>query len=590
MSIEGRANEGWRGVESLCVGAATPLMDVLQVHAKAKEQGLPAGIAVVTDGAGRVLGTITDGDVRRAILQHGGLGCTAGDAMTRDPIVFPDGLSFREILERLPAELERRGRSSHLFLGKVLTVDGERRPVRVVEYHQLWEQRVATHRHVVVLGLGYVGLTLALIMADSGYNVTGVDVDADRVEALRRGESYIHEVGLPEMLREYIGKNFRVRTDMPESADVFLVSVGTPVKAPPGGGRPAPDLSYLKASCRMIAPLLRPGGLVTLRSTVPVGTTRGVVLAHLEELTGLKGGRDFHLAFAPERTVEGKAQAELRTLPQVIGGLDEDSAEAAVALFREITPTIVRVSSLEAAEMVKLINNSFRDLIFSFSNEVAQLSSKHGVDAVEAIKAANQGYPRDPVPLPSPGVGGPCLTKDPYIFAAAASGLPVAQTLVEHGRHINESMHAFVADSVVDQLRALGKDPAACDVLVCGLAFKGRPETGDYRNSPSVEIAKLLLGKVGRVFGHDPVVKPEEIRGEGLIPADLPGGFSGMDAVLVLNNHASYEKMDVFSLARALRAPGILYDGWHVFRREDVLAACPCVYMALGYAVSSVGR
>ncbi|MBI4508426.1 MAG: nucleotide sugar dehydrogenase [Deltaproteobacteria bacterium] len=589
MTRNTKCNGSKPSVAPLCIGPETPLLEVLRIHAGAKEHGLPVGIALVTDKRGRVTGTLTDGDVRRAILRHGGLGCTAGQAMTTDPIVFPEGIALREVLERLPAELERRGRSSHLFLGKIVMVDEDRRPTRVIDYHQLWEQRVATHRHIVVVGLGYVGLTLGLIMADSGYNVTGVDTDTTLVTALQNGQSYIHEIGLPEMLREYQGRNFRSRTDMPEAADVFIVAVGTPVKPSTEGKLPTPDLTSLRRSCEMIAPLLRRGGLVVLRSTVPVGTTRNVVLPMLQELTGMRGGSDFHLAFAPERTVEGRAQSELRALPQVIGGLNEDSAEAAVALFREITPTIVRVASLETAEMVKLINNSFRDLIFSFSNEVAQLSARYGVDAVEAIKAANQGYPRDPVPLPSPGVGGPCLTKDPYIFAAAAKGAPITQTLMEHGRRINEAMPGFVVDAVLNQIKKLGKDPARCDVLVCGLAFKGRPETGDCRSSPGVEIARMLRGKVGRVFGHDPVVAPATIQDEGLIPETLPGGFAGKDAVLVLNNHPSYEKTDVFSLARALRAPGILFDGWHMFREEDVLSSCPCVYMALGYCVSSVG-
>jgi nucleotide sugar dehydrogenase len=577
-------------VQFLCVSPSTPLLEILKIHAGAKERGLPAGIALVLDGAGNVVGTITDGDIRRAILRHGGIECVAGSAMTPNPITFSVEMSFQEILQRLPVELERRGRSSHLFLGKIVMVDGEGRPERVVDYHQLWEQRVATHRHVIVMGLGYVGLTLACVMADSGYKVTGVDLDVDRVDALQRGNSYIQEVGLTEMLREYIGHNFRVRTDMPESADVFVVSVGTPVKRPEDGGRPIPDLTYLEESCRMIAPLLPSGGLVILRSTVPVGTTRRVILPLLEDLSGMKGGRDFHLAFAPERTVEGMAQHELRTLPQIIGGLDPDSVEAAVALFREITPMIVRVSSLETAELVKLLNNSFRDLIFSFANEVAQISSHHGVDAVEAIRAANQGYTRDPVPLPSPGVGGPCLTKDPYIFAAAADGSLHGSTLMEHGRHINEAMHDFVADAVVGQLEALGKTPALCDVIVCGLAFKGRPETGDYRNSPAIAIARNLKGRVREVFGHDPVVPADAIAGEGLVPAAMPEGVKDKDAVLILNNHPSYEKMNIFSVVRSLRPPGIFYDGWHMFSSKDILAVGPCVYMGLGFSVSSVVR
>jgi UDP-N-acetyl-D-mannosaminuronate dehydrogenase len=151
-------------------------------------------------------------------------------------------------------------------------------------------------------------------------------------------------------------------------------------------------------------------------------------------------------------------------------------------------------------------------------------------------------------------------------------------------------MHEFVTDAVVKQLASLGKDPSSSDVLVCGLAFKGRPETGDYRNSPGVEIARHLQRRVGRVFGHDPVVSAEAVSEAGFLPAVMPEGVRGKDAVLVLTNHPTYEKMDVFTVARSLRAPGIVYDGWHMFRAEDVLSVGPCVYMGLGYSASSVGR
>lgn len=576
------------GVAFLCVTPSTTLLDVLRVHAGAKERGLPAGIALVVDERGGVIGTITDGDVRRVLLRLGSLEARAADAMNADPIVFPDAASFREIMERLPAELERRGRLSRLFLGKIVMVDGERRPVRVLEYHHLWEQRVATHRHVVIVGLGYVGLTLALVMADTGYQVTGVELDPDKVAALARGESYVHEAGLTQLLREHVNRSFRVTLEMPPVGDVFVLAVGTPVRREDPHRDPEPDLGHVRQACELVGRRLRAGALVVLRSTVPVGTTRGLVLPLLEALSGLKAGQDFHLAFAPERTLEGKALAELRALPQVIGGLNEDSVEATVALFRELTPTIVRVPSLEAAELVKLVNNSFRDVIFAFANEVAQISAAHGVEALQVIAAANQGYPRDPVPMPSPGVGGPCLTKDPYILASAARQAGLATTLSLHGRRVNESMHDFVADAVLRQLVALGKEPARCDLLVCGLAFKGRPETGDLRHSSAVEIASRLATRVKSVAASDPVVAPADLRAAGFEPVTLPRAFADKDAVLFLSNHPSFETLDAFEMARALRPPGIVYDGWALFHADDILAACPCVYMGVGFARSSL--
>lgn len=576
------------GVDWLCVREATPLHEVLRRQAGAADHGQPAGIVLVLDAEGRLQGTVTDGDVRRAILRHASLEILAGDAMNRDPIVFAEGLSFRAILLALPAELERRGRRSRRFLGKLVLTDEARRPTRVLDYHQLWEQRVATHRHIVVIGLGYVGLTLALELAKEGFQVTGLDSDRARMDALARGESYVHELGLPELLREQLARNFSVQSEIPEGGDVFVISVGTPVTEDSPSGIPVPRLAALREATHRVGRRLTRGGLVILRSTVPVGATREVVLPILEEESGLRGGFDFHLAFAPERTLEGNALSELRSLPQIVGGLNDDSVEATAALFRELTPTMVRMDSLEAAEMAKLVNNAYRDLIFAFANHMAQVAAPFNLDVAEVIRAANRGYPRDPVPLPSPGVGGPCLTKDPYILAsvAARAGMP-AVTLFQHGRQINESMHDFVVDAVVAELIKSGRNPKDCRILVCGLAFKGHPETGDLRNSSSLEIARRFAGRVGRVLGHDPVASLADIAAEGLEPVFLPEGLKDVDALLLLNNHHFYQKLDVFTVVRALRQPAIVYDGWHHFRAEDVLSACPSVYMGLGFVRSS---
>ncbi|MCC6133380.1 MAG: nucleotide sugar dehydrogenase [Acidobacteria bacterium] len=569
-------------LDGLLVDRTTPLTEILKRQAYVIERRGPAGIALVVDRDGALIGTITDGDVRRGLLAKASLELTADEIMNPDPIAFREGQSFREILRGLPSELEKRGRRTRRFLGKIVTVDEARRPVRVIDYHQLWEQRVATHRRVVVVGLGYVGLTLALVMAEEGYSVTGVDADSSRLEALRAGRSYVHEIGLPELLREQMGNRFLVDNEVP-NADVFIVAVGTPVVAAGPGKQPSPDLTQLEAACLAVGERLSVGDLVVLRSTVPVGTTRNFVGPLLERVSSLRAGTDFHLSFAPERTVEGKALQELRTLPQIIGGLNEDSIEATAALFRELAPTMVRVESLEAAEMVKLVNNGFRDLVFAFSNELVKMAAQFNIDAAEVIRAANRGYPRDPVPMPSPGVGGPCLSKDPYILAALSAGPDGAVPLSVHARRVNESMSAFVVDEVIGELEARGKDPRDSIVLVCGLAFKGNPETGDVRNSPSMEIARLLKGRVGAVMGHDPVADPADYAAAGIEPVAIPEGFRGKDAVLFLNNHPSYKKVDAFSLSRSLNPPGIVYDPWTLIRREEVLAT-GCVYMGLGFS------
>lgn len=572
-------------IDILCVSQETTLLEIMERQTQAAGKGLPTGIAIVVNAQSEVEGVVSDGDVRRAINEHKTLDVTASRAMTRNPIVFDQNLSFQEIINRLPAELAKRGRRSRKFLGKVLLVDNGNRPVGVLDYHQLWEQKVATHRHIVVIGLGYVGLTLGLTLAEDGFNVTGVDSSEQRLDQLKHGDSYVHEPGITEILKEQIGKNLCVTNEIPDDGDVFIISVGTPINKD-GASVSKPRLEELEAALTVVAENLQRGGLVILRSTVPIGVTRQTALPVLEEVSGLKGGRDFHLAFAPERTAEGSALSELRSLPQMIGGLTQDCVEAAAAVFRELTPTIVRMESLESAELGKLINNSFRDVVFSFANQMVQIGVKHNIDVVETINSANRGYPRDTVPLPSPGVGGPCLTKDPYILAAACDDAELEHSLSIHGRAVNESMHDLVAESMIREFRELGN--ANPTVMICGLAFKGHPETGDMRESSSVFIANILTEKGVNVLGNDGVATADEIREFGITPTSLEEGLSNCDGVLFLNNHVKYARLNIFETVRNLRPNPVIFDGWHLFRSDDVLSARPCIYLGMGVRRSSV--
>ncbi|MEE2904392.1 MAG: nucleotide sugar dehydrogenase [Myxococcota bacterium] len=577
-------------LESITVRATDSIDTVLRCQSSAVDRGLPAGIVIVSDSENQVEGVITDGDIRRALIKDISRAhkLTAADLMTQNPITFPDTFSYRQIIDALPQRLSERGRRSRKFLGKVLMVNEKNQATRVINYHELWEQRVASHRHVVVLGLGYVGLTLALELSREGFRVTGVDVSQDRIAKLKNNESYVHEIGLPELLRDQLNRNFFPTTQMPEDGDVFIVSVGTPVLQESESGIPKPQLSQITSAATMVGKSLKPGSLVILRSTVPVGCTRDIVIPILEQTSELKAGRDFHVSFAPERTVEGKALRELRTLPQVIGGINKDSVEATAALFRDLTPMLVRVDSLESAELVKLINNTFRDLVFSYANQLAQIGAHFNIDVVDVIRAANHGYPRDKVPLPSPGVGGPCLTKDPYIMHEVSKRAGIESTLFLQGRVINESMCGTVADSLLEKLKSQGYDSGNTKILACGLAFKGEPETGDLRSSTGAEIALDLKARGWNVVGHDPVASAEDIRQIGLEAAEFDDAIGEAAVLLVLNNHRFYRNLDIAKFVRQMPERPIIFDTWHIFEPDLILDSKPCTYMGLGFTRSSL--
>jgi UDP-N-acetyl-D-mannosaminuronic acid dehydrogenase len=429
-----------------------------------------------------------------------------------------------------------------------------------------------TDADVGVIGLGYVGLTLAVALADAGLKVTGHDADPAVVRGVSNADPPVREKGLAERLRGFEPGQLVATPSLPDHLPPSVViCVGTPVDRNTGSA----DLSALEAAVAALAPLLRPETLVVLRSTVPVGTSRGLVLPALRERIDKP-----LLAFAPERTIQGQALRELRTLPQIVGGVTDEAADRAAALFARLAPRVIRVSSLEAAETIKLINNAHTDLIYGFGNEVALIAEAIGLDAEELIRCANLDYPRPD--LSRPGfVGGSCLTKDPYLLIRSAEAHGYAAPMVNIARQVNEHIPRHIADRVLAALRKQGRAPSEAKLLVSGVAYKGDPETDDVRGCAAKPIAELLRQQVGAVVGHDFVVASERIAGLGLEPVSLKAGFKDADAALILINHAGYRSEDVHHLIASMRTP-ILFDAWGVFRDQMAGAGNGVTYLRLG--------
>lgn len=552
-----------RRIQSILIRPEVSIKEAMRVINESVHQDPPApgGIALVVSEKGTLAGVLTDGDIRRALLSGRDLDEPVSGIMNHAPVTVSSGLGADQMLAFLLSETKRRGLRSTAF-DKLIVVDEGARPHDVITFFELWRRTDVKTRTVAIVGLGYVGLTLALTLADMDVDVIGTDVDHDVLGQIRSGETHFHERGLREMLLKNLGTRFRVADGFPaDASDVYVIAVGTPV-----GEDKEPQLEALKASVGSVARVLKRFDLVVLRSTVPVGTTRGVVLPMLERESGLRAGEDFFLAFAPERTVEGNALEELRSLPQVVGGIDPTSTELAGKLFHLITPNIVPVSSLEEAELVKLLNNSYRDLTFAFANEIAGYCHAIGLEANRVIRAANEGYVRGAIPLPSPGVGGPCLTKDPYILASSARSAGVGLELPLLSRRVNEQTITEIRRRVDRFFENAGKQPERGNVFIAGMAFKGEPETGDIRNSTSLLVAEALRAQNFTVTVHDPVFAEQGAVDIAGFPAvSIVEGFSSADAVLVLNNHRFYRGQDIVRLANTMARPGLLFDAWHIF-------------------------
>ena len=424
-----------------------------------------------------------------------------------------------------------------------------------------------------VVGVGYVGLTLAVVLAQQGFRVTAVDANPAVVDGICRFEPQFHEPGLVPALRRYLNNGLVVTEQMPtEHQDAYVVCVGTPWDKTAS----KPVLDYTERATRQVADVLTPGALVILRSTVPVGTTRGVVLPILSEKAS-----EVHLAFCPERTAEGVALQELYTLPQVIGALDERSLDLAQGIFQRVTHTLVRVSSLESAEAIKLIDNSYRDLSFAFANEIAYLAEAIGLDAAELIRSGGMGYSRTNVAGVG-YVGGVCITKDPHILVHSGKSRGFTPTLVERARAVNETLPSHTVDRVEAMLDERGKKLLGAKVLIAGLAFKGAPETDDLRDSQAIVTAGILRERGASVYAQDYVVGDEALEVSGVTPCTLEEGFAGADAVIFMNNHRAYTLIDLPNLAVSMNRPSVIYDGWRLFDRRLLEGVDSVYYGGLG--------
>jgi nucleotide sugar dehydrogenase len=432
-------------------------------------------------------------------------------------------------------------------------------------------------RTVCVIGLGYVGLTLAVALARAGFEVHGVEISDQVLGSLERGEPHFHEPGLKEHLSRTVadgGLRFSKYIPADCGARVYIITVGTPLDAA-GGTR----LDMVENVSHELAGHLKDGDLVIMRSTVMLGTTRKVVLPILSG-----AGVGFDIAFCPERTLEGKALEELQQLPQIVGGDSFRATVRASQLFGFLTPTIVRVSGLETAEMIKLIDNTSRDVWFGFANEVARLCDATGISAAEVIRAGTLAYPRTRIPMPGP-VGGPCLGKDSYILVEGLGGYGVEPEIALAARRVNERQAAEVAAHLAAVTAALPGFPARPVVTLMGLAFKGRPATDDLRGTTARPILDALSERfpTARFRGYDPVVQAADIRAFGLAPCEgLEDAFAGSHLALVLNNHPAFAAMPIERLADRLARPGLIYDFWNNFEARDLQLPRGTGYMALG--------
>ncbi|MCA0894475.1 UDP-N-acetyl-D-mannosamine dehydrogenase [Microbulbifer agarilyticus] len=411
------------------------------------------------------------------------------------------------------------------------------------------QRRKSPFNRISVIGLGYIGLPTATVIASRGIDVVGVDVAAPAVEAVNAGKVHITEPGLERLVNHVVNAGRLRAVTCPEPADAFVIAVPTPFVEGTSSDVPAPDLSYIQAAAESIAPVLKRGDLVILESTSPVGTTEklsGWLRDARSDLAfpvqGQPGTADVHIAYCPERILPGKALEELISNDRIIGGVSDACSQAALNLYHLFVEGDCIVTDARTAELSKLTENAYRDVNIAFANEMAFICDELGVDVWELIRLANR-HPRVSILNPGPGVGGHCIAVDPWFIV---SGAPQQAKLITQARKVNDARPAYVAEQVL-LVSQNHTDP----VIAClGLAFK--PDIDDLRESPAMEVVRELSERCGsQLVAVEPHIDilPSDIASNGVSLSSLDEALARADIVVVLVDHSSFLAIDSNHLA-----------------------------------------
>ena len=390
-----------------------------------------------------------------------------------------------------------------------------------------------------IVGLGYVGLPLAVAFAEAGHDVVGLDLDARKIEAIRAGDSYIEDVASERLSALSQRLTATTRYADLSKTDTVIVAVPTPLTE-----NREPDLGALVGSGMSLAGVLQHGQLIVLESTTYPGTTRERFVPLLEE-SGLKAGRDFHVAFSPERVDPGRTDYTLRNTAKVVGGLTDECRRRALDLYGSVCDNLVPVSTLEAAELTKLLENIFRTVNIALVNEMAMLCDRMGIDIWEVVDAASTkpyGFMRFE---PGPGMGGHCLPVDPFYLAWRAREFDVPTEFIELAGEVNQRMPYFCVDKITHALNDRSKAVRGSRIAVLGVSYKAG--VGDMRESPALKILTLLADRGADLVYHDPHVP--ELPAYGLSSRSLADALDGADCAVIVTAHPSLDLDQVLAVA-----------------------------------------
>ncbi|HOG59650.1 MAG TPA: nucleotide sugar dehydrogenase [Anaerolineaceae bacterium] len=402
--------------------------------------------------------------------------------------------------------------------------------------------------NIGIIGLGYVGLPLAITFANAGFNVTGIDPNQEKVDSINRGESYILDVPNAHVRKHVEAGRLRATTDYSLLAEIDAVSICVPTPLRKTGD---PDLSFIANASESLAPYLHRGMVIVLESSTYPGTTRELVLPKLSECCGLKVGEDFFLAFSPERVDPGRTDWTTYNTPKVVGGITQACTEVSTTWYAQALETVVPVSTTEVAEMTKLLENTFRMINISMVNELAQMCDRLGIDVWEVIDAAATkpfGFMKF---TPGPGMGGHCIPIDPLYLSWKMKSINYTARFIDLASEIDSNMPRYVVSKIQDALNRYKKPLNGSKVLILGVAYK--PNINDLRESPAFDVIHLLQEKGALVSYYDPFVPEVDFEFVRMnSEKDLAAAVEKADCVAIITNHSKVDYHLVFEKAQLI--------------------------------------
>jgi len=549
------------GISKILVQEDETISLLLETLSRKSFENRQSGFVIIVDKNQSATGVVTDSDIRKFAAKNLRMPDSISEIVNRDFIWIFDDVEKNELARVIAKKLSARGWSTNYPVRYIPVLTRNKVPQAIVDILD-FEQEVKKYRDLyVVIGLGYVGLTLSLALADAGKQVAGVDIDTEKISRLKTGSSTLFEEGLGERLKKNIGENIQFYTDLnvidiqSGQSCIYFICLPTPLNEL----KNSLDLSFVDNFVKQLSKKIKQGDSVVMRSTVPVGTGRQICRAIEEEL-GWIVGSDFYYVEGPERTVEGNALRELRDLPQIIGGATEACQEKGIEIFRDISQVTLPLSSIESAELVKIAGNAYRDYVFAFSNYLAEIARDFNVDVDEVIEKSNWGYARSTIASPSPGVGGPCLTKDPYLFHTLSS----QDSPIIRSRKYNETVPSQVIEHILKWTES------RIAAVIVGIAFKGVPPTDDIRNSSNLIIAEGLKPHFSKLEVWDAVIN-SSISAEEVFQRFLDNS-KDINLIAVLNNHKDNAKF-VIDLVKLIEPANLtIFDPWRLLDPKFTLS------------------